>query len=293
MAVARARCLYCGAELPVELVPTAPSEASFGTPQGSAGPVPDGASLTRVLIVLDLASAPTERLGEALGMSAYEADLLTRRGGFHLHRILGEELAEDEAERLRAAGLKVDLLPESEVRTLPLRALGGERGEGLLELRTEEGPLTLRRREILLVVRGSITRQFQPTYRKRRVDITSLEDGFRVHFHRRSNPRAVEIDAANFEFGFAVTGSTRLELDAWVEGLGEDVPRDDGFQRLPPAFGIAAPEQKGAIAAVAARSRTSRGREAHGRGGSVVLDNAQQFIFYSALRAAVERRRGG
>ncbi len=180
MAVARARCLYCGAELPVELVPTAPSEASFGTPQGSAGPVPDGASLTRVLIVLDLASAPTERLGEALGMSAYEADLLTRRGGFHLHRILGEELAEDEAERLRAAGLKVDLLPESEVRTLPLRALGGERGEGLLELRTEEGPLTLRRREILLVVRGSITRQFQPTYRKRRVDITSLEDGFRV-----------------------------------------------------------------------------------------------------------------
>jgi hypothetical protein len=44
---------------------------------------------------------------------------------------------------------------------------------------------------------------------------------------------------------------------------------------------------------VAARSRTSRGREAHGRGGSVVLDNAQQFIFYSALRAAVERRRGG
>ena len=293
MAVARARCLYCGAELPGGLVPAAPSEASFGTPPGSAGPVPDGASLTRVVIVLDLAYAPTERLGEALDMSAYEADLLTRRGGFHLHRILGEELAEDEAERLRAAGLKVELLPESEVRTLPLRALGGERGEGLLELQTEEGPLTLWRREILLVVRGSIARQFQPTHRKRRVDTASLEDGFRVHFHRRSNPRPVEIDAANFEFGFAVTGSTRLELDAWVEGLGEDVPRDDGFRRLPPAFGIAAPEQKGALAAVASLSRTSRGGEAHGTGESVVLDNAQQFIFYSALRAAVERRRVG
>ena len=293
MAVARASCLYCGAELPGDLLPAAPSEASFGTPPGSAGPVADGASFPRVLIVLDLASAPTQRLGEALDRSAYEADLLARRGGFHLHRILGQELAEDEAERLRAAGLKVELLPESEVQAQPLRALGGERGEGLLELRTEEGSLTLRRREILLVVRGSIARQYQPTYRKRRVDIASLEDGFRVHFHRRSNPRPVEIDAANFEFGFAVTGSTRLELDAWVEGLGEDVPRDDGFRQLPPAFGIAVPEKTGALAAVASLSRTSRGREAHGTGESVVLDNAQQFIFYSALRAAVERRRGG
>lgn len=291
--MARTSCLYCGAELPGELVPAAPPEASFGTPPGSAGPVENGVSLRRVLIVLDLASAPTQRLGEALDMSAYEADLLARRGGFHLHRILGEELAEGEAERLRAAGLKVELLPELEVQAQPLRALGGERGEGLFELRTEEGSLTLRRREILLVVRGSIARQYQPTYRKHRMDITSLEDGFRVHFHRRSNSRPVEIDAANFEFGLAGVGSTRLELDAWVGGLGEDVPRDDGFRQLPPAFGIAVPEQKGALAAVASLSRASRGREAHGMGESVVLDNAQQFIFYSAWRAALERRRVG
>jgi hypothetical protein len=97
------------------------------------------------------------------------------------------------------------------------------------------------------------------------VDVASPEEGFRVHFHRYSDPRPVEIDAANFEFGFTVTGSTRLEIDAWVEALAPDVPCDDGFRLLPPG----------------------------GEGESVVLDNAAQFLFYSAWRAALQRRRAG
>ena len=294
MAVARASCLYCGAELPPDRVPTPPSSPSSPTPGGPLTPPvapEERSSLPRVLIVLDLESAPAEILGEALGLAAYEAELLARRGGFHLHRILGGELAEEEAARLRAKGLAVEMLPESEVRSQPLRALGGDRGEGRLDLRTEGGALTLRREELFLIVRGPIARQYQPTYRRRRVDIASLDEGYRVHFHRRSHHRPVEIDAANFEFGFTVTGSTRLELDAWVDAIGAGVPRDDGFRRLPPAFGIAAPEPKGPLAAAATLSRTTRGREALGEGESVVLDNAAQFIFYSVWRAALERRR--
>jgi hypothetical protein len=240
---------------------------------------------------VDLESTNAQTLGEALGLAPYEAELLARRGGFHLHRILGAEIAEDEASRLADQGLGVEMLPESEVRSQPLRALGGERGEGRLELQTEDGELTLRREDLLIIVRGPIARQYQPTYRRRRVDVASLDEGFRVHLHRHSHHRPVEIDAANFEFGFTVTGSTRLELDAWVEAIGGGVPCDDGFRRLPPAFGIAAPEPKGPLAAASTLSRTSRGREALGEGESVVLDNAAQFVFYSVWRAALERRR--
>lgn len=290
MAVARARCLYCGAELPEGLVPAGPAEGS-PTLFGSLVPLEEGAEPKRVLIVLDITSAHADRLAEALDLSAYEADLLARRGGFHLHRILDPDLAEGEAERLRAVGIEVEFLPESEVRAQPLRALGGERGPDLFDLRTEEGPLTLGHREIILVVRGVIARQYQPSYKRRRVDVASLEEGFRVHFHRRSNPRPVEIDAANFEFGLAATGSSRLELDAWVERLGDDLPRDDGFRLLPPAFGVAAAEAKGPLAAATSLRGTTRGSDANRDGESVILDNVQQFIFYSAWHWALARLR--
>ncbi len=294
VAVARASCLYCGAQLPPALVPAPPSSkdpVSPGEPPSPPAASEEEASLPRVLIVVDLESARPETLASALGLSAYEAELLARRGGFHLYRILGGELAEDEVSRLRAQDLTVEMLPESEVRSQPLRALGGERGEGRFELRTEEGSLTLRREELFIIVRGPIARQYQPTYKRRRVDIASLDEGYRVHFHRRTHHRPVEIDAANFEFGFAVTGSTRLELDAWVDAIGAGVPCDDGFRRLPPAFGIAAPEPKGPLGAAGSLSRRSRGGEGLGEGESVVLDNGAQFVFYSVWRAALERRR--
>jgi hypothetical protein len=294
VAVARASCLYCGETLPPDAV-VAPLDSS-AAPPGSlepAIPTEESSSDPRSLVVLDLEGARAETLEDALQLSTYEADLLARRGGYQLHRILEEASAGEEAQRLQEAGLKVEMLPESEVRTRPLRALGGERRRGRLELRTEEDPLTLWRQDVLLVVRGPIARQHQPTYKRRRVEVASPEEGFRVHFHRFSDRRPVEIDASNFAFGFTVTGSTRLEIDAWVEGLGPDVPCDDGFRRLPPAFGIAAPEAKGPLAAAGSLSRSSRARESGGEGESVVLDNARQFLFYSAWRGALERRRAG
>jgi hypothetical protein len=270
------------------------SEPRLPTLPGLPGTPEAGDPLLRVLIILDLASVQAKSLEETLGMSAYEADLLARRGGFHLHRILEPDLAEGEAETLRAAGMKVELVPESQARARPLRALRGERGSALLALRTEEGPLMLEHREILLVVRGAIARQYQSTFKRRRVDAASLEEGFRVHFHRRSDPRPVEIDAANFEFGSTATGgSSRLELDAWVEGMGDELPRDDAFRLLPPAFGVATAEAKSPLAAATSLRGSSSGSDRNRDGVSVILDNAEQFIFYSAWRAALERRRAG
>jgi hypothetical protein len=243
------------------------------------------------VVVLDLAGVPPEPLARALDLRPYEAGLLVRRGGFHLHRVLESKAAGAEAERLRASGLAVFLVPEAEARVRPLRAVGGERGEGVLALRTEEGPLAIRRGDVRLVVRGAIAREYQPSSRRRRVDTARLEEGYRVHLHRRQDARAVEIDAFAFEFGFAVTGSARLELDAWVEEVGPGATVDDGWRRLLPALGPAGVEPTGALAAAHSLGLATRDRRGRRHDLPVVLDNVEQFRFYSAWRAAVERQR--
>jgi len=294
VALARATCLYCGATLPPES--SSPAGFASATPrEGTAGEgepavVPAEGDRRRV-VVLDLAGVPPEPLARALDLRPYEAGLLVKRGGFHLHRVLESQAAGAEAERLRASGLAVFLVPEAEARVRPLRAVGGERAEGVLALRTEEGPVTLRRGDVRLVVRGAITREYQPSSRRRRVDTARLEEGYRVHLHRRQDPRAVEIDAFAFEFGFSVTGSARLELDAWVEEVAPGATVDAGWRRLLPALGPAGAEPKGALAAASSLGLATRDRRGRRRDRPVVLDNVEQFRFYSAWRAAVERQR--
>lgn len=303
VAAARPSCLYCGAPLPPELVAaaTAPSPPfAAGEPPPASG----GSQASRLLLVLDLAGVSAEVLARALPLPPYQAALLAKRGGLHLHRVLEAPLAEEEAARFGAQEVRVVLVPESEARVRPVRVIGGERSADALELRTEEGDVAVRRGELVLVVRGPITREYQPSFERRRVSTARLEDGYRVHLHRRSEPRPLELDAANFELGFTVTGSARLELDAFVEAVGEGVPRDDEFRRLPPALGPAEAEPKGILGAVASlRPRAASDGAGRVRGGlprtdaplgdaTPILDNVAQFRFYSGWRAAVERRRG-
>jgi len=243
-------------------------------------------------VVLELEGASPGTLADALALPAYEAALLVRRGGYHLHRALEAAAAEEEAKHLATCGARVFVVPEAEARARPLRALGGERGEGVLTLRTEEEEVCLRRGGLLLVVQGPITREYQPSANRRRVDTARLDEGYRVHLHPRdpaSPARPVEIDAATFEFGPALKGSGRIELDLWVEEILGGAPCDGGFRRLPPALGPAEPEPKGAVAAAGTLSLASR-REGKREGAPVVLDNVAQFRFYSGWRAAVQRR---
>jgi hypothetical protein len=237
--------------------------------------------------VIDLGGAAPDALARALGLAAYEAALLARRGGFHLHAILGDPAATKERRRLEGEGLRIDALPEADARARPVRTSGGEREGDRLRLRTEDGEVCVGREDLLLIVSGPIARQYQTFYRPRRQALAGLEEGYRVHLHRRARLQPLEIDAANFEFGFAVTGSARLELEAWLEAAAKGVPRDDGFRRLPPAFGVAEPEPKGALAAAGRLAGTVRGAKDE----RLVLDNAEQFRFYSGWRAAIERRR--
>jgi hypothetical protein len=294
VAVARATCLYCGGPLPAasgaEGLPAAPRG-----PRPPAEPAIDGTSgagrTERSVLVLDLDGVRPDALARALDLAPYDAGLLARRGGFHLHRVLEPTAAGAEAERLAALGLGVVLVPEAEARVRPLRALGGGRSEGALSLRTEEGPVDLHRGDVLLVVRGPITRAYQTSARRRRVDTAQPDEGYRVHLHRRREPRPAEIDAATFEFGGVSPGSARLELDAWTEEVAGRAPRDEGFRRLPPALGPAEPEPKGVLAAASSLGLASRGRRSRRDEAPVLLDNLEQFRFYSGWRAAVERQR--
>jgi hypothetical protein len=310
VAVARATCLYCGAPLPPEDLAAALSAAAQATAQadpGRASGGPAGArpaeGFERGLLVLDLADANPDTLARALSLPRYEAGLLARRGGLHLHRVLDPAGAEAEAARLGARGGVAVVVPEAEARVRPRRCLGGEPGAGGLSLRTEEGTCVIRRGDVLLVVRGPIVRAYQPTPRRRRIDSARLEEGYRVHLHLRALPpepagwpagavpRPVEIDPANFETGFAVTGSARLEIDAWVAEVAGGAPSDDDFRRLPPALGPSEPEARGALSAASSLGLASRAREGGRDEGPVVLDTVEQFRFYSGWRAAVERRR--
>jgi len=240
--------------------------------------------------VVDLAGATGASLERGLGLSAYEAGMLARRGGWRLHGAFDESSAERERERLLGEGLVIETVSEAAARVRPVMAFGGERGETRVWLRTDEGDVTLAGEDLLLVVRGPIAREYQPTDRRRRLGAGSPEGGYRVHLHRRFQPRPVEIDPGNFEFAFTPTGSSRLEIEAWLSALGDDVPQDDTFRQIPPALGVAEPEPRTALSAVGELGKT--GPTVHGKSGEmVILDNVAQFRFYSGWRAAIARRR--
>jgi len=287
--VVRDRCLYCGAALPGGAAAPSPLERRAA----EAGQGPTGPATPRVLLVVDLASASPEAVADALGLAPYEAALRARRGGLQLVGIFDDAAAEPERARLLAAGLDSLSLPESEVRIQPLPATAAEREGETLRLRAGDDELTLGGEDLLIVVHGPIARQYRTAYRPRRPGPPRLDEGFRVHLHRRRERRPVEIDPANVEFGFAPRGSPRLEIEDWLAGLAPSVPRDDGFRWLPPALGVAEPGPKTALSAMGRLTRAGRPEEALESGEPVVLDNVAQFRFYSGWRAAIERRRRG
>jgi hypothetical protein len=283
VAVARASCLYCGAPLAPDDVAAIAAVPSPPPPEAAA----------RGLVILDLDGAAAGTLGPALGLPLYEARLLARRGGLHLHRVLDAAAAAAEASRLAGLGLPALVVPEAEARARPLRALSGRRTPEGLSLGTEEGPLDLALGEIFLIVTGPIARQRQSRLEKKRAAPARLDEGRRVHLHRRGETRAIEIDPDHFEPRGGGRGSARLEVDAWVADFASRVPHDEEFHREPPALAPSEPEPPGPLAAAASLgSRRRRG----GRIGAAeeepaLLDNVAQFRFFSAWRAAVARRR--
>jgi hypothetical protein len=278
VAAGRATCLYCGEPLPSELrreaEPTVAAEAAAAATRAD-----------RVLLVLDLAGAAADLVQGSLGLSAFEAEQRVRRGGIQFFRLAAPDEAAREAERLRSAGLCVWAIPEAEARARPRQARGGARTEGALRLVLEDGALQVSPAELMLVVRGPITREHQPQEKRRRVRTATPAPGYRVHLWRRGEASPVELDPDSFNFGPAVAVASQITLLEWVEGVRGSAPLDDEFRREPPVLSPAAPAE-GAEAML-------RGTRARGRDEAVVLDNVEQFRFFSGWRAAVERRRVG
>jgi hypothetical protein len=268
------RCVYCGADAPPEVVRGAPEEA--------AAPVGPG----RLLVVLQVEGTEPATLARALALAAAEANHRVRRGGWQLLRIAEPVAAEEQAQQLRGAGLGVALVAEADVRAAsrPVVAAGGESAGRRLSLRTSEGPLEVETSDLMLIVQGPITREYQTSQEVKRARTATLEPGYRFHLHRRGEVRPVELDPGAFEFGAAASGaSSLLLLSAWAQELGADVSVDDGFRRLPPELGVAEAAGGPLAAADALGVRGGRGE------ATLVLDNLRQFRFYSAWRAALQR----
>lgn len=279
--MAAPRCVYCGGALGVEAV-----AAASAARQATLAPAVD-AGPARSLLVVETEGADPAVLAKALGESAYEAGQRVRRGGCQLWRALTAGEGEREAARLREAGIAAWDLDEAAVRTaaVPRRATRGALSTDGLHLETDAGPAVLVPGQVLLVAKGPIAREYQPEpVHVRRLRLATLDPGFRFHLHCRADPRPCELDPADFDFGPAATSASGLlQLSAWAAALG--APVDEGFRRLPPAL---------APSAVADPVARALGAPPPGKGrheGRVVLDNLGQFRFYSAWRAAVERRR--
>jgi len=296
VAAAQPRCVYCGADLPVEAVEAAAAaRAALETEWAREGPLATGrpaaaaepsAAVPRMLLVLDPARADEAALMRALSLSPFEASQRRRRGGPDLHRILPTAQAAEEAARLRAEGLDVLEIAEDEVRRAePVLATRGAADGDALALYADEGPLRLVEADLLLVVRGVITREYQSTAEARRQRrLATLDPGYRVHLHRRQEARPVELDPAAFDFGpGGAPSGAQLQIASWIDRLFPATPRDDSFRVVIPALSPAAPPSAAAGMAVVPVART--GREAR-----PVLDNLAQFRFHSAWRAAARRR---
>jgi hypothetical protein len=288
VALARPQCAYCGAALPAAAVEEAArqaAEAAAPAPFLAAGTVPEGAP--RSLLVLDLEEADARALAAALALSSFEASQRVRRGGWQLHRIAPAEEAARDLDRLVRAGLRVLAIPEAEVRAAarPVPVAGGSWAGDGLALRTQTGPLQPRADGLLLVVRGPITREYLAPARTRRVRTATLDQGYRFHLHRRDDPRPLELDPAAFDFGLpSLTESSMLLLSSWIDKAAAGVPVDDRFRREAAVLQPAAPETAGIAAALGGAGQRRKEDEAQ------VLDNLEQFRFYSAWRACALRR---
>jgi hypothetical protein len=282
----RPACLYCGAALPEEVR----AAAALGAAQVAEEDAPSARAPDGVLLIVDPSSGDAKTLAAALGLVPYESSLRKRRGGFSLVGVMDRAGAEQEAARLRAAGLRVFLVPESRARAEPwVAGAGVPEGDGL-RLRGASGSCFVAKGDLLLVVRGPIVREHQAPLEGSKIRTARPDGGYRFHLHLRRSPEVVELDPGDFDFGTRAPlfGSSLLEMSAWLSAVVGDTPVDDAFRHSTPALGPSPAQPGGPLAAAAALSGNASPRR---KGAGTIHDNLRQFRFYSAWRGEVERGR--
>jgi hypothetical protein len=237
-----------------------------------------------------MTGAETRAISRALDLSAFEAAQRVRRGGPQIVRIADPDSAAHEADRIAKEGLRVERVAEAEAlqAARPVLAAGGRRDDTGLDLLVKGGRLRLDPSDVVLVVKGPITREYQTRDLKKVLAVAAPERGYRFHVHRLSDPHPVELDPEAFEFPTAAPQSSLLLLTEWIAGITGGAPVDDAFRLTPPALAPSLEEEGGGLRAAAALRRKAPGKKDEGR---VVLDNVAQFRFYSGWRGILERQR--
>ena len=151
------------------------------------------------------------------------------------------------------------------MRAAPVPCLGRAAG-GRPPAAQRAGSLTLAPDEVFLVVSGPITREHQAPDERRKF-LTPGSTKASASSCTAAPPRApLEIDALNFELGFAASGSVRLELETWLDATPE---RARARHRIRAAAARCSaprsPTRGGALAAAGSLARGARARASAAR----------------------------
>ena len=282
------KCLYCSEALePVEAPETA-------TPD-DVSPVPTDPSGTEdsQLVIFFPGEGRTEatvsRLAEIAGLSRYEARLWLQASRPRLfRRIETEPLARELSERMTEASVPHFLAPEARVRSTAIaRARQAVFGERHFDIVIDDRTTTVLYEELLLLVRGEITRANHDDKRLGTAKSVTrkLTPGILLHLYLRNQNLAVEIDPESFgwpDHGDRVSPSSLVNLERFVGVLREKAPHaavDRAFDLEPAVLSRSGSDSE------LTHMLSDGGLGARG----VVYDNGEQFRFYSRWRYQLER----
>lgn len=275
---AATKCLYCSQPL--------------------ASPPPDESSTLSPLpaadwhLVILIPSGPPddatiESLSDVAGVSRYDARLsLSSTRPRILRRVESDLSARGLSERLRASRIPHYVVSEKSILALPVtRAQRGELQEQALELSVEGTTLSIPYEDILVCVRGEITRE---NHNERKLATAkganrSLSPGLLLHLYSKEASVAVEVDSESFTWpssGHEPTRSAILELERFLDSIEDKtsgVLVDRGFDLELPVLSRAGDSSD--LAHVLSSASP----------GGVLFDNRDQFRFYARWRYRLER----
>lgn len=291
------QCLYCTEPLPAESAPA--ENARPASPDGLAPisltepeSVPlSGAERYLVILVPSGQRSPEQAsaLVDATGVGLYEANLLLASDRPRLfRRVEGETDARELSYFFSSAGIGHYVVAEKEVLQMPVsRAKRGELHARHLELSVDGADMAVPFPELLLLVRGEITRE---RYHQKRLGTSKnvsrpLSPGLRLHLYTRQAQVAVEMDADSFDWGLLGTEQTPSALLNMEKFLVLVCERAASAE-LDKGFGL---EPVVLSRAEADRDLDDELADSERGGDGVVHDNEPSFRFYARWRYRLAR----
>ena len=244
------------------------------------------------LIILIPSGPPDDRMVESLadaaGVSPYDARLsLASTTPKVFRRMEGGRFARGLSVQLKASRIPHYVVSEQSLLTLLVsRAQRGVLKERALEVSLDGTALSIPYEDILLCVRGEITRE---NHNERKLATAkganrSLSPDLLLHLYSKEASAAVEVDPESFtwpSFGHEPTRSALLNLEHFLDALEDKSPGvlvDRGFDRELPVLSRAGDGSD--LAQILSGS---------GSPGGVLFDNEDQFRFYARWRYRLER----